>query len=667
MVHRSLPRVVVATVVAGMAMVAGLEGQTNVWVHARTGCDANSGLTAGTPVQTLTRALAVAAGLTPPVTVRLAGALVPGTATRIPYDNLQNASQAVGGCSTPLGTQGVETFPLNMIGQVSLAWEAPTSDVYPPPISVAARPLIRFSVAYAATLLNFGPTYVGGPAKVNLTSLDLEYGQFGVRMDLGAAAGTVSPTLDDLRVVNCYRGVEGVAFGAGDTVTPTIRNSYFALLSAAPPPSIFGRHVMLLGYFAGASTGGTITGCTLRVEEPQVTEAGITVGAYFDSTGTVTIENSLIEGGTPNTPPTQGMGRGIELGAIPAGGSNAPGTLVSTVRGNTIQYCRRDALRLERAGAVNTSSNTPSLFTIASNRAIKNFRDATGTAPRGQIHLAVGSGRALRGSISSNTVSGSGLDAIVLGLTGYGVIGSAPGTLDFTIDANRIQECRDGIVLRPSSGLIFRGSVSRNSVLQPSRHGIWNYVFKDDALETRSDPDIVNNIVAQPGGDGIRNQINVVAAGPFSAVPRLSFNTVAFAPSITGTSAGLRNLSYGAGLPAFTVHNSIFRYAPYATGGGDIVNGPPGSPPGLFPLTVGWCNFSTPPPPPPTNNMDPPSFVNPGALDLHLAPTSLLIDSATETPIVRPPTDIDGDARIIDFPPPSASNRADRGADERRP
>ena len=635
----------------------------DLYVHARTGCDANTGTSPAAPRQTITSALATAAG-TPGIarTIWIAGAFAGGQ--RIPYDDVANVPNPA--CSS--SPQGQDAFPLQMLGGVSLVWWVAGSDI-DTTTNTPARPLVREGVPYAnpAGLVEFGTSYSMGPSPVAVTSLDLEAATSGVSV-FGAAAVRIAPSLTDLRILDCANGVR--LLPNSNKIAPLLDRCEIALQASGPLAA--GSALLVVSQVAGASSaslstlGGTITGCRFRVESSPSFAAGAGVLLQCLQYGRVenlTIEGCSFEGGAPNPTSNDGMQWGVYATSYAYFGSPTYPVAMSLV-GNEVKNCRRSGFRFRGIPFTGLRDTAPSTITISGNRFEENVA-APGLVPPDEAHvfIDIGQGKLATFAISSNTMLHTRGNALtVLNPTAGGYFGFlGPPNVTLTFEQNQVQDPEmDGVHLVVSS-MNLTSTIRRNRIASAGGNGVLNRVqyATGTGYLAQSNPDMVNNFIIDSGGDGIRNEADspVPPMGNLSAAPRITYNTVAFSGGF-----GLRNLAIGAApYQSFPVTNSIFR----DSGGADL-----GPTAGLLPLNVTFCNFLVPDPFTigANNNNDPPSFVDPapGVRDLHLASGSQLVDRGTDTPPAAPGVDFDGDLRPFDVGPTGPPNQTgDIGADER--
>jgi hypothetical protein len=593
-------------VASGSLLAARVEGQGVVFAHARLGCDTNTGA-AGQPVQTLTRALQIAAG-NPSIrwTINVAGA-ASGSA-RIPYDDRWNASAAPGGCpGIPLLQQGLETFPLQMRPQVSLVWDTTNSDSIG---GLKVRPLVRKDVPFATgSLLEFGAGYAAGASPVSLTSLDFEFADPTAIDVLTTVAGTVRPALTNLIVSDCTTGFR--ANTSSRTIVPTIASSTFELRPSTPAPPSTSRFIdMRAQGSSNAVVGGSITDCTFSTDASKATYAGVQLGGSSDGRIVdLTIRNSLFRGGSATTPPNMGMNRGV---FVSSGAFVNPATappVQMTVSGSTFTYCVGpiDVSLQTQPGVVDVANSS---VTVSGNQFTGSFRGfgvpaSPFSSAQGQVMLSGVQGKRITMWITGNTFGAATARAIdVRNLnSGGGSFIGPPGYVNLQIDRNVItNQALQGMLFLAQS-LDIRGTVSRNKITDVTTwDGIYNYAISDAIGAATSNVDLVNNVIAYTGRDGIRNKARQDSSFyPVQAIPRLTHDTVYHA----GGSA-LNNLAGGAlgTYQAFPVWSSIFRAS---VGGLDLAPGV------VLGSNVQYCTVQYPIMTTYNNNNASPGFVNPAS------------------------------------------------------
>lgn len=641
----------------------------DVYVHARVGCDQNSGAL-GAPVQTLTQGLVIASGMTPPVTIHVAGAAVPGTGPRIPYDDLAN-NPVNPPCAGP---QGAETFPLGMLPAVSLVWDVANSDSVGVQVQ---RPLISHSAPLSFTLIDFSSaTYTPGATPVTLDGLDIEFGGIGVNIP-NNPAGPVQPSLSNLNVFDCQMGL--YANANGGTLDIGVADSTFQIRASTPfTPS--NPLLVFLQALSGGRVGASISNSKFEAEPPKFASSAVRANASLDGTIEVTIDASRFEGGTSlATPSGQGLGVGLLAGSSVGGGGANLSSLLLTVRDSSFTYCQDEAIDVDLVGSSGVTQANPSSATVVTSAFSGNRRSLVGPAMnQGQIVVGVEGGRALDLQVSNNSFRVSPAHGVFLWNTNPALPGVVAGEINATISSNDLRGPHtDGIRFQVEA-LIVSGTVSGNTIFDVTGDGIENFVMASTYAKSESSPVIVNNMIAYTGGHGIHNRL-LSPGGPlqkFAAEPPITHTTVAMAGG-----AGLFNYASGAPVPRLRVTNSIFRGSGYP-GGFDIVDGVAGAyvpnpgGPGFPNMTVTFCDFLMPNPAgtvllpvgPNFNVSDPPSFVSPTLRDFHIASGSYMRDFGTNTPPASPALDFDGNLRRIDLAGvPNGPNGgfADLGADER--
>ncbi len=207
-----------------------------MFVNVKHGDDANFGGTPERAVQTITRALEIAAfNLTIPWTIRVAGA--------VDRDGIVLAYDDDAGTVPP----SRECFPLSMLPGVSLVWDQDNSDVVPTGPDGEefdfVRPLVR-TVFGAGVLVEFSPHALPGGvcspvvqafeptgARVTLSGLDFEGGDPTISIRDNPRE-PVSVMLKDVAVRTRGNGVEALA--SAFEIALEIRRSRFELLPLAP-------------------------------------------------------------------------------------------------------------------------------------------------------------------------------------------------------------------------------------------------------------------------------------------------------------------------------------------------------------------------------------------------------------------------------------------------
>ncbi len=633
----------VGSAVAALLLI-GISSAQQVFVNIETGNDVNLGQTAATAVQTITRALQIAAGnLTISWKIQVAGR-TDNTGTVLAYDDNSG--------TTP---PSAETFPLQMLRDVTLVWDQANSELLPGAPPVLARPLIQSTGAFLPTLVEFSFPGAAPNAPVTVSGIDFEGGQPAVSIP-GNPNGAVAVVLKDVRIRDSERCVLSDA-GASEVDVKLI-SSLFEL-EPPVPTSIVGNQP-LVEVRAGFSTGSVtllVDGCSFRATGNIAPPGGLRLLAGADASLTARVVASLFVGG-PN-----GLPVGIDLvTALLSAGAPDLLRVDATVSGCTFQDCSDQGMRFQftstgGAGAAGDSALSVTGCTF------------DGNGGPAQLSYDVWSGNRLTLGATSNRFLPSGTtplatDGILLVNNVSGIYTTGPtSTVSVDFSQNLIRDQKGDGIRIVAGQMAITGTISRNQVSDCLGDGIdHSAVWNLGAQACTSTVSIVNNMIGFNGGNGILNHVfspgGVPAGAALVAAPTgVTHNTV-----YQNGLFGLQNQVDPAGLPmpAFPVYNSVF----WLNASGDINTANLQELANIF-----FTDFFGSTVPGNGNLSQPPMLQNPAARDLRLATGSPMRDVASLTPPASPPVDFDGNLRRIDLPgvgnngPLSA--HADMGADER--